>query len=114
MDKSSSQNKSFVSGISIYAIYLDEREWIGKDANTIGIDDDLYKHLKDFLEDYFCRNIPEDKITQLDKNAPEVDTLWHTSLFNALTNKTSTEVIKLDEDSEEKIRVIPGGRYGCS
>ena len=37
------------------AIYpYDEEEWIGIDQNTDEIDNNLYKMLMGFLEEYFC------------------------------------------------------------
>jgi hypothetical protein len=46
----------------------EEEEWIGKDSNTNGIDMEMFGLLKDFLEDYFCKNIPDDKMSSLEKN----------------------------------------------
>jgi hypothetical protein len=62
-------SKSFVTGLPVFAMYSDvEEEWIGKDSNTNGINMELFGQLKHFLEDYFCKNIPDDKMSPLDKN----------------------------------------------
>jgi hypothetical protein len=93
-----------------------EYEWIGVDQTTEGIDPGLFAILKNFLEKYFCENSSEEHVTQLDRGqGQELETKWNSSLQNGFTNKHSPDQTAHDnDDSNDTIRVIPGGRYGCS
>jgi hypothetical protein len=114
MNISGATTKQFVSGVSTFAIYLkQEPEWIGVDQTTEGIDPELYGILKSFLEKYFCDNSNDENVTQLDRGHHELETKWNSSLYNGLNQKPSPDHTAHGEE-EDTIRVIPGGRYGCS
>lgn len=102
--------KPYFAGSNTHAIYSKyEEEWIGKDSSTSSVDPDLYELLKEFLEDHFSKPIPMECTPK-----STIDNLWYTSRNNILQNKNPKEMLMQNEESEERIRVIPGGKYGCS
>jgi len=73
------------------------------------------------LEEYYCKNLPKEHITSLERGQQKLGTDWNSSLQNALTStqKGNQDFVSTlnnpeEEGGEFKIRVIPGGRYGCS
>ena len=73
------------------------------------MDQSLYCLLKQFLEEHFSKPIPMECTPR-----STIDNLWYTSRNNILQNKNPKEMLMQNEESEERIRVIPGAKYGCS
>ena len=95
---------STVSQGGVYAIYMqDEEVWTGVDIeDDTTVDRKLYQIMKDFLKDYFCAEDQQIQAT------------------SAADQQTAQDLKRVASNSDEytlhgaDLRMIPGGRYGCT
>lgn len=112
LQQSEDDSSSAASPGAVYAIYMEDEEvWTGVDIDDDStVDRQLYQVMVSFLREYFA---PNEQLNSLSSDKIGLSKETANELQDQIERKPRTDSEDYASGNGE-LRMIPGGRYGCT